>query len=216
MTKLLLTSKGLDTEEIRNRCAVLLRHSTPEARILFIPTAMECKQADEFRINHINECRRQLTQMGIKIGHIITFDSNSPPNGNEIKDIDAVYVCGGFAYYLLQRLRRVHFDKDIINLVRSGALYIGVSAGSILAGPDISIASLVDPNDFGLKNTVGLKLTHLIVNPHYTQEREADIRDFERNNRVSVTRITDSQAVLEIDGKAEIIKSGADESAETE
>ena len=48
-------------------------------------------------------------------------------------------------------------------------LYIGSSAGSVLAGPDIDITrELDDPNEASnLKTTEGLKLVDFIILPHY-------------------------------------------------
>jgi dipeptidase E len=205
MTRLLLTSTGLKNPSIQKRCSELLRSEPREALVLFVPTARECSLADSFRVERTKESFTQLTEMGVKRGHILTYDSKDPLNGNEIKDVDAVFVSGGFTYYLLQRLRRTHFDKALVNLVNRGVLYIGESAGSILPGPDISIAGLREKEHFGLKNTVGLKLTKLIVFPHFKDEDEERVRGFEADNGATVARVTDSQAILEIDGKPEII-----------
>ncbi len=214
MTKLLLMSKGLEGKELQERCLALLRHDPQDARVLLIPTAMECQQADDFRVARLRKCYKQLTDIGIKIGHILELDTKSLPNGNEVKGVDMVYVCGGYTYYLLQRLRKIHFDKVIAELVNSGALYVSYSAGSILPGPDITVASLREKNNFGLRNTVGLKLTKLTIFPHYTTSWEPSVREFEMENGVEVTRLTDQQAILEVDGKAELIRTEAHLGAE--
>jgi dipeptidase E len=205
MSKLLLTSTGFDNPNIGSRCKELLREEPHRARVLFVPTAMECPQADGFRAKHARECLGHLRSIGIRKDRIVTFDSREAMRMDRIRGIDMVYVSGGHTYYLLRRLRETHFDTAIVELVGGGALYVGVSAGSILAGPDISVASVYDSLNFVLRNTMGLRLTRLVVAPHFTEEKEQGIRGFERENGIDVTRITDSQAVIEVDGKASII-----------
>ena len=50
---------------------------------------------------------------------------------------DLFWVCGGNTLYLLQEVRRSGFDHYVKRKISEGIPYVGVSAGSILLGPDV-------------------------------------------------------------------------------
>ena len=96
-------------------------------------------------------------------------------------------------------------DRIISEYVNNGALYVGVSAGSILAGPDISIASPFDENDVNLKDLSSLSLTEIIVSPHYDQKDKSMIGSLIKKSEFKVIPITDEQALKIVGDKEEII-----------
>ena len=49
---------------------------------------------------------------------------------------DYIYITGGNTFFLLQELKRKGVDKIISKQVKLGKLYIGESAGAIIASPD--------------------------------------------------------------------------------
>ncbi len=59
--------------------------------------------------------------------------------------------------------------------IRRKRFYLVVSAGSIIVGPDIEVASLGDPNDVNLDDLTGLKLVPYIITPHYNKKEESDV-----------------------------------------
>lgn len=81
--------------------------------------------------------------------------------------VDGIYVAGGETFDLLHILRSTGADEIITAQVRAGLPYIGCSAGSIVAGPDIEATSLLDdPTIAPVQSTTGLGLTDLVVIPH--------------------------------------------------
>lgn len=85
-----------------------------------------------------------------------------------LDEIDALYVASGSTFGLLDALRANNARQAIIDRVRAGLPYIGASAGSIVAGPSIEPASLMDdPADApGLEDYEGLRLIPSVVIPH--------------------------------------------------
>lgn len=103
-------------------------------------------------------------------------------------------------------MRKVGIDKVLINAVKAGKFYVGVSAGSIIAGPDIEVAGLGDSNDVGLSDLTGLKLVPYIITPHYNQKEEKDVEEFkEKRKGEQVIALTDDQAIFIEDGKMVLI-----------
>ncbi|MBD0861923.1 Type 1 glutamine amidotransferase-like domain-containing protein [Gordonia sp. zg691] len=83
-------------------------------------------------------------------------------------EIDAVFVAGGNVFHLLGALRLAGADRPLVDAVRAGLPYIGVSAGAAITGPDIAPLSLLDnPGEAApLASTLGLGLVDVIVVPH--------------------------------------------------
>lgn len=115
------------------------------------------------------------------------------------KEYDVIYVCGGNTFVYLDRIRKTGLDKFIVDSVKSNkSIYVGVSAGSIVAGPDISIAgwgSEGDLNDIDLKDLSGLGLTNMVVYPHYHDELKSELDDFKKTYDYQIYELTDEQAV---------------------
>lgn len=69
--------------------------------------------------------------------------------------IDLIFVRGGNTTKLIHLLKKFNqFDK-IKNLVENGVLYIGESAGSVLAGSDTEWTLRTEPYEFDLKKEYG-------------------------------------------------------------
>jgi peptidase E len=116
-----------------------------------------------------------------------------------LREYDVIYVCGGNTFVYMDRVRKTGLAKFIIDAVKSNrSIYVGVSAGSIIAGPDISIAgwgSEGDSNDIELKDLAGLGLTNIVVSPHYREDLRAELDDFKDKYGYQVYELTDDQAL---------------------
>jgi dipeptidase E len=80
---------------------------------------------------------------------------------------DAVFVGGGNTYALLWRLRQSGLLEPLRERVRAGLPYVGASAGSNVAGPNILTTN--DWNVVGLTAFDALTLVAFNVNPHYLE-----------------------------------------------
>lgn len=85
-----------------------------------------------------------------------------------LAEVDAVLVAGGNVFHLLGALRQAGADRPLVDAVRQGLPYIGVSAGAAVVGPDIAPLALLDATDEAapLDDTSGLGLVDVIVVPH--------------------------------------------------
>ena len=102
-------------------------------------------------------------------------------------------------------MRKTGLDKVLIEAVKNGKFYLGVSAGSIIPGPDIEIAGWGDggdPNDVNLRDLTGFGLVPYLITPHYTETEKADVEGFaDIRKGEPVIELTDDQAVFVADGK---------------
>src|SRR3989344_8018960 len=156
MKKLLLTSSGFSNSKIGEEFLKLLDKNPTDVKVLFIPTASEYKLENGEEMFYVKESEKELIGLGISKENIFWLDVKDTPMAGDVQSYDVMYVCGGNTFYLMDKLRKTGFDKKITDFVNSGKVYVGVSAGSVIAGPDISIASPFDPNDVDLKDMKGL------------------------------------------------------------
>ncbi|MFZ2193591.1 MAG: Type 1 glutamine amidotransferase-like domain-containing protein [Candidatus Moraniibacteriota bacterium] len=195
--KLLLTSTGLTNKNIKK--FFISQFDRLDDKTACLVTSGRNKE-EQF---YIDESIKELEDFGIKV---IEFNIAKHESFVNFPLYDIYYVCGGNTFYILDRMRKTGVDKILINAVKKGKFYLGVSAGSIISGPDIEVANLGDPNDINLKDLTGLKLVSYITIPHYNQKDKNAIDKFkEKRKDAQVIALTDDQAIFVEDGKMVLI-----------
>ena len=84
-----------------------------------------------------------------------------------INKCDIIYVSGGNTFYLLNELRKSCAEQAIKNAVKAGKIYVGESAGAIVAAPDTRYATLMDKSSVNMSDFTGLNLVDFCVVPHF-------------------------------------------------
>lgn len=193
--KLLLTSAGWERNLKIKREFLKLVNKTPSEIVVFlVNTATEKDKDWKYVKSQINE----LKKVGIKEKNIRIFNLSKKIDSSILKGVDIIYVCGGNTFHYLHKMRKIGFNKEIKKLAEQRICYFGISAGSILAGHRIDIAQIGgnNKNDVKLKDLTGLKLTDAIIHPHYSKQDEEAVKEFEKQNKCQVFRLTDKQALL--------------------
>ena len=196
--KLLLTSQGWEKNLKIKKEFLKLANKKPSKIVLFLVTTATKKDKDW---KHVKFHVKELKKIGLNKKNIKVFSLNKKVESSNLKSVDLIYVCGGNTFHYLYKIRTTGLDKEIKKLVKKGVSYFGISAGSIVAGPRIDIASIGvtvpgDKNDLGLKNLNGLRLINTIIYPHYSRQEERAIKRFEKENKCKVFRLTDRQALV--------------------
>lgn len=84
-----------------------------------------------------------------------------------LDDVDVLVVGGGDPYHLLARLRSTGCDARIRSAVERGVVYVGISAGAIVAGPSLLPQAVVSPFPPPEGQDLrGLGLVDVVVFPH--------------------------------------------------
>ncbi len=84
-----------------------------------------------------------------------------------ISQCDIIYVSGGNTFYLLNELRKSRVWQAIKNAVKAGKIYIGESAGAVVAAPDTRYATPMDENSVNVSDFTGLNLVDFFIVPHF-------------------------------------------------
>ena len=89
----------------------------------------------------------------------------------KIADKQVIYVSGGNTFYLLDQVIKTGCDEIIKRKVDEGVIYIGSSAGAMIAGVRIDLVSEIDDRNKApdLKST-GLGIIDIAILPHWGSE----------------------------------------------
>ncbi len=136
----------------------------PGCRIGYVPTASSIYPDHAW----LDLERDTLRQQGFEVTDLDPELTGSAVFARELAGVDAVFVAGGNTFHLLGALRLAGADRTLVDAVRAGLPYIGVSAGAAVVGPDIApLALLDDPAEAApLTSTAGLGLIDTTVIPH--------------------------------------------------
>lgn len=208
--KLFLTSAGL-IPETTGAFLGLLNKKPAEVKVCFIATASYAKHP-KGDASYITEERRRWSELGFKrIRELDLRKEKEESLRDKLRGFDVISVLGGNTFYLLKYVRESGFDKALRLFLDGGGIYLGVSAGSIIACKDISPAGWSpdwDENTVGLKDFKGMGLVDFIISPHYKPEHEAIIEENKHKVPYPVIASTDLQAVLVEGGNIQFIGPG--------
>ena len=126
--RVMLTSCGLETEQIKEQFLKILGKESAETKALFIPTAA----IDADAIEVLPKCMNDLLKCGIPKENIRVFDLHQNMSVGELETYDVVYLTGGRTSYLLERINDTGFRDTLLTYIQGGGFVIGVSAGSII------------------------------------------------------------------------------------
>lgn len=192
MTKLFLTSAGIVNKEIKDVFIAELAKQVQDLNILIVAYAQN--EQEEF---YVNASKRELEQFGFT--KIVVANMHHEVKVDSLGGFDVIYVCGGNTFAILNKLRETKLDNFIKKQVNNGAVYVGVSAGSIIAGPNIEIAgwgSEGDKNEIGLKDLTGFNLVDISIFPHFHEELRGEVNEFKKKVDYKVIELTNDQAIF--------------------
>ncbi len=176
----------------------------------FINTAAEAE--DQNNLGWLEDDRNGLVSGGFNLFDYTITGKTPAQIEKDLGGCDVIHVNGGNTFYLLLQARKSGFDKFIKSFVENGGIYIGSSAGSIVAAPDIGIRRKTKHEKFvpQLKDFKGFGLVDFIVFPHWANEEFKDdylskilIESYATSNKIIL--LTDTQYVLVEDDMYKII-----------
>lgn len=132
--RVLLTSAGLETEEIKEYFVDTVGKDMAVVKALFIPTAAINAGAIEV----LPKCMNDLLKCGIKDKNITVYDLHIGMEIDELRQYDVVYLCGGDTNYLLERVNDTGFNNTLMKYIQADGFVIGVSAGSLIFANNLS------------------------------------------------------------------------------
>ena len=165
--------------------------------VTFIPTAA---LHEEYNL-YVEEGRAALERLGYTVEELEITQATAEVIEQTLERNDCIYVSGGNLFFLMQELRRKGADRAIVRRVEAGALYIGESAGSMIAAPNIAYAQVMDavatPYTPNFRDFDALGLVDFYTVPHYgcepfEESAEETVRTY---SHLPLRPITNTQAI---------------------
>ena len=213
--KLLLGSGGIRTPERVALWTGLVREVLGGVRrVLFVPFAL----ADH------DGYVRAMMERGLNAGYELDGLHRHADPVAAIRSAEALYVGGGNTFRLLTALYRLGLLDPIRERARAGMPYLGVSAGTNVAGPTIRTTNdmpIVQPPSLDALGLVGFQInphyytgSHFVRSgetlvEHFGETRDDRLREFHEENDTPVVGLYEGGALRVERGSIELIGSAA-------
>lgn len=165
LKNMILTSSLYESIELVKK---FLDKNTESKKILFIPTATN---VDEYK-KYIHLTQKAFEDFGYEVENFDVSIFSEEIAKEKLLKAKIVFISGGNTFYLLQELKRKNLITYLEERIENGLLYIGESAGSVIAAPDIEYAFVIDDKTVAteLDDYAGLNLVDFYIVPHFEEE----------------------------------------------
>lgn len=211
--KLLLTSAGISNESIKNAFFDLVNKKPEDTSLAFIPTASNMEKGDKSWLI------RDITNLkNLNLKSISIVDISAIPEKiwrPQIEESDVLFFEGGNTFHLMEWVNKSGLIKILPELLKT-KVYVGVSAGSMIACPDlqININQVLYKEDLDrTENMNGVNLVNFYVIPHYnsnsfSKRTEDTVRSVAKNISNKVYALDDMSAIKIDNDDVTIISEG--------
>ncbi len=207
MTKLFLTSKFAT---VGDGLLEFLPSSPKNLKVAFIDTAAQPYKEKPW----LYEDRDKLVSMGFQVMDVDINGKTEADLKPVLDPVDIIFVAGGSTNYLLKQSQESGFGKLVKEYVRQGKIYVGSSAGSILAGPSTEPYWESEQEDlppyFIMNDFSALNLVDFVTLPHYNKPvYEAEFKTKlipKYENKFKFKILRDNEAIMLKDDKIIEIK----------
>lgn len=204
--KLLLTSGGLRNQTLVRSLVELANIPSEQLKIAFIPTAQNVESGDKTWL--IDQLVRLKEMKPLQIDVV---DFTAIPKElwlSKLKESNVIFVNGGNTTYLMDCFNKFGLTEEIRELLKN-RIYVGVSAGSYIATPDIRFNSDYEKGVFK-----GLGLVDFGLQVHYKNSKFPLAASYDLvAKRVKgcpyMVYVLDDQMAVKVDGeKVEVVGEG--------
>lgn len=153
-------------------------------RVLFVPFALHDRAA------YAAQARARFEAMGYALDSL--HEATDPTAA--VDEAEAIFVGGGNTFRLLKTLYEFELVEQIRKRVETGMLYLGSSAGAVVAAPTIKTTNdmpIVQPPSFNSLGLINFQINAHYLDPdpnstHMGETREVRINQFLEDNETPV------------------------------
>lgn len=163
MKKLFLSSSFADVSDL---LPDFVGEEIKGKTVTFIPTASIVEEVNFY----VDEGKKALEKLGLIVDELEITKATKQEIVGKFENNDYIYVSGGNTFFLLQELQKTGADQIISEQIKSGKLYIGESAGSMILSPNIEYVKDMDDCEKApdLKDNSALSVVDFYPLPHHT------------------------------------------------
>jgi dipeptidase E len=147
-----------------------------------LPMAVITTATEDRAHSWLQKNRDEMDKAGYNYQEYTFTGKTTPQIAGDLAQFQMIYVLGGNAFYLLEQIQKSGCADYLHSRVGEGMIYIGHSAGSVIAGPDIAPIARAKNTDLApdLRGTEGLGLVNFVTLPHFGTEDRRDLYLSER------------------------------------
>ncbi len=210
--KLLLTSDGLTNQSISETFLKLIGKNPSKSKVVFIPTASNIIAKD--RQWMVDEFLK-LKKLGFSYVDMVDIAAIAKEDWEpRFSSADVLLFAGGNPFYLKYWFQKSGLADILLKLIEN-KVYLGVSASSMIIGPDFLIQPKQQSKKYleKGKETIGLGIIDYAIMPHYEEgsqdeSTEKHLRGFAKKVKFPIYGIDDNSAIVVNGGKREIVSEG--------
>lgn len=212
--KLLLTSEGITNKSIADAFLELAGKPFNQLKLAYIPTAANTAVGDKkWVIDHMARTK----ELGFAFIDIVDISALTKDQWEpRLEGVDVLLFEGGSPVGLMNSIRKSGLDKLLPEFLRT-KVYVGQSAGSMVATPSLSIKHteiLYDPqvvdknqkeNGLGL---VGFQIRPHLNSPDFPKVNHEILKKLAKDVSKTIYALDDNSAI-KVDGeKVEVVSEG--------
>ena len=205
--KLLLTSSGITKRTIAEGLGALVGKPAGQTKVGFIPTAVNVEEGNkDWYVNQF----LNMWRFGYNMIDVVDPSAAEVDWRSRLADVDVILVSGGNTFHLLDQFRKTGFG-DWLNENLDKKVYVGISAGTIVATPTIEIASKPpgDRNLPGLSDLTGMNWVDCEIEPHCDVARFVIVEEYAKGRKNPVFAIDDQSAVMVNGSDVQVLSEGS-------
>ena len=210
--KLLLTSCGFTNKSIANTLFDMVGKSPEDTNLVFIPTASNIETGDkDWFIDDLIHIKEQgFKSVAIADISAVSRDIWLP----QFEDADVLFFEGGNTYHLMDWINKSGLLQILPGLLKE-KVYVGLSAGSMVTGPDLNIRlnKVIYGEDAEKESMKGLGFVDFYFLPHlnspyFPVRKDGPVKEAMKGISRKTYVLDDQSALKVIDGKVEIVSEG--------
>ncbi|MDR2081286.1 MAG: Type 1 glutamine amidotransferase-like domain-containing protein [Campylobacteraceae bacterium] len=176
-------------------------------KVAFIPTA----SIPEKVTFYVDADKKSLAKLGLIVDELEIAKASQDEIVGKLDNADYIFVEGGNTFFLLQELKRTGADKLIAEHISRGKIYIGASAGSMIAAKNIEYAKYMDNPEIAKDlndDFSALGIVDFYIVPHYANfpfKKAAEKIINLYSDKLDLRPISNNQVVIVNGGKVETL-----------
>lgn len=211
--KLLLTSAGLSNKSISDALLGLAEKPFSELNLAYIPTAANVEQGDKgWVIDDLINCKK----LGFKQIDIVDISALSKNFWlPRLEEADILLFGGGNTFHLMHWVEKSGLKEILPELLKT-RIYIGISAGSMIACKNLDLSTserLYDEKVDENAKDEGLGYIDFLVRPHLNSPYfpKLNLENLEKMSQEfpdTFYALDDQTAIKIIDGEMKVVSEG--------
>ena len=155
--------------------------------------------------------------IGAKLTPVVLEDYKEDKSNNRFLSLlrgkDIIWFAGGMCGYLMYWVRRYEIQKHIHDILKSGTVYVGSSAGSMVCAKTLDTAvNFLDYPELGADVIPGFGLIDFHFYPHYEDSLLPELKKVWESDDLYLLKngevITFIDGTMSIHGKTRILRNG--------